>query len=101
MDNGLSLSIFVIEVDLKPVLAFDAKKNSDATIIFQDEGIRAKLRTVRYGGKLLYDDLAILRLRLAHPEERAIYYGKARSLETALRMVFLLEVDEIDEANTR
>ena len=74
------------------------KKNSDATIIFQDERIRAKLRTVSYGGKVLYDDLAILRLRLAHPEERAIYYGKARAMETTLRMVYLLEVDEVDEA---
>ena len=101
MDNGLSLSIFVIEVDLKPVLAFAAKKNSDATIIFKDERIRAKLRTLHYRGKRLYDDLAILRLRLAQPEEREIYYGKARSMETAVRMVYLLEVDEIDEVKKR
>ncbi len=49
MDNGLSLSIFVIEADLKPVLAFAAKKNSDAEIIFLDERIRAKLRSVNSG----------------------------------------------------
>jgi hypothetical protein len=97
MDNGLSLSIFVIEVDLKPVLAFAAKKNSDAEIIVQDERIRGKLRSVHVGGKPVCDDLAIIRLRLARSEERAIYNDKARSMESGLRMVYLCKLDEIDE----
>jgi hypothetical protein len=97
MDNGLSLSIFVIEADLKPVLAFAAKKNSDAEIILLDERIRAKLRSVNSGGRPVCNDLSILRLRLARSEERAIYNDKASSMESGMRMVYLFKLDEIDD----
>jgi len=34
------------------------------------------------GAKPLFDDLAILRVRLAHPDERAIYNEKAAAKST-------------------
>jgi len=40
MNDRLSLSIFTIEVDGKPVLAFGAKRYSEAQAICTDEQLR-------------------------------------------------------------
>jgi hypothetical protein len=50
MSEILSLSIFTIEADQKPVLAFSAKKYEDAESFFRDERVRTKLRSVSSGG---------------------------------------------------
>jgi hypothetical protein len=43
MSDRLSLSIFTIEVDGKPTLAFEAKRYSEAEAVCGDEGLRARL----------------------------------------------------------
>jgi hypothetical protein len=68
----LSLSVFTIEVDRKSVVAFAARKYSEAEAICADERIRDKLSSARSGGKPLCDELAILRLRLANPDEKKV-----------------------------
>jgi hypothetical protein len=65
--DNFSLSVFVIDVDAKPVLAFAAKKYTDAEFIYRDARLRSRLRSLKSGGNPLSDDLAILRLRLASP----------------------------------
>src|ERR1700682_6037197 len=83
MNNMLSLSVFTIEVDRKPVVAFASRKYSEAEEICADERIRAKLSSVRSGGEPLSHEFAILRVRLARPDEKALYYqqASARSAE--------------------
>ena len=44
MNDRLSLSVFTIEIDGKPTLAFEAKRYSEAEAISGDEGLRARLR---------------------------------------------------------
>jgi hypothetical protein len=75
MNNSLSLSIFTIESDRKPVLSFVAKKHEEADAVFRDEAVRDKLRSASSGGVPLCDDLSILRIRLANADERARYRG--------------------------
>jgi len=87
MNTGMSLSIFTIVVDQKPVVAFGCKKHSDAEAICADERIRAKLSSIRSGGRPLLDDFAVPFVRMARPDERALYYEQAssRSNENSMR----------------
>jgi hypothetical protein len=73
MNDRLSFSIFTIEVDGKPALAFDAERYSETEAICGDEGLRAKLSLLKSGDVPLCGDNAILDVRLAHPDEAALY----------------------------
>lgn len=93
-DDRLSLSVFTIEVDRRPVVAFAARKYSDAEAICADQRIRTKLNAARSGGKPLCDELATLRVRLANPEEKNRYREQtsARSADAGLP-VYLVDLD--------
>jgi hypothetical protein len=94
MIEPLSLSIFTIEVDRRPVLAFAAKKYEEADAFFRDERVRTKLRAARSGGVPLCDDLSILRIRLANSDERARYREKASANSRGdPAAIFLIDID--------
>jgi hypothetical protein len=102
MNEPLSLSIFTIEADRKPVLAFAAKKHEEADVFFRDERVRAKLKSARSGGVSLCDDLSTLRIRLANAAERVRYRGKMATSSIGDRAaVFLVDVDENRAASQR
>jgi hypothetical protein len=56
MRETLSLSIFTIEADRKPLLAFAAKKYQEAEAFCEDDRVLTKLRSVTSGGVQLCDD---------------------------------------------
>jgi hypothetical protein len=91
--SQLSLSIFTIEADRKPILAFAAKRYEDAETFFRDERLRTKLRSASLGGRALCDDLSILRIRLANAGERVRYHEKAAATGDPAA-VFLVDVDK-------
>jgi hypothetical protein len=94
MTEPLSLSIFTIEADRKPVLAFAAKKYLDADAFFRDERVRTKFRAASSGGVPLCDDLSILRIRLANADERGRYREKASANSTGdPAAIFLIDID--------
>jgi hypothetical protein len=96
MSETLSLSIFTIEADRKPVLAFAAKKYQEVEAFCTDERVLTKLRSVRSGGVPLCNDYSILRVRLATSEERERYHARTKqrlSMEH-LAAVFLVDVDK-------
>jgi hypothetical protein len=93
MTAPLSLSIFTIEADRKPVMAFVAKKHEEADAFFRDERVRIKLRSVCSGGVPLCDDLSTLRIRLANAAERVRYREKMATSSIGDRAVFLVDVD--------
>jgi hypothetical protein len=92
MRDALSLSIFTIEFDRRPVVAFACRKHSEAEEICADERVRAKLRLIISGGKPLCDDFSIPRVRLARADERAIYNEK-KSDDSGVLMAYLVEID--------
>jgi hypothetical protein len=96
MSETLSLSIFTIEADRKPLLAFAAKKYQEAEAFCEDQRVLAKLRSVGSGGVPLCDHHSILRVRLATPDEKARYHDrtKQRSSMEDTAAVFLVDVDE-------
>jgi hypothetical protein len=96
MSETLSLSIFTIEADSKPLLAFAAKKHQEAVAFCADQRVLTKLGSVRSGGVPLCNDDSILRVRLATSEERARFHDrtKQRSSMENLAAVFLVDVDK-------
>jgi hypothetical protein len=95
MNNRLSLSIFTIEVDGKPTLAFGVKRYSEAKAICGDEQLLAKLSSLKSGGVPLCGDNAVLNVRLAHPDEAARYKQAVGAPESTddLMLVYLVELD--------
>ncbi len=93
MNDRLSLSIFAIEVDGKPVLAFGAKRYSEAQAICTDEQLRTKLSSLKSGAVPLCGDNTILRVRLAHPKEAARYRQATSQSTEDLILVYLVKLD--------
>jgi hypothetical protein len=102
MSDRLSLSIFTIEVDGKPTLAFGAKRYSEAEAICGDEGLRAKLSLLKSGDVAICGDNALLDVRLARPDEAAIYRQAtgASQFTNDLMLVYLVAVDGQDDQQT-
>jgi hypothetical protein len=100
MSDKLSLSVFTIEADRKPILAFTAKKHLEAEVFCADERVQSKLRSARSGGVHVCDDYSILRVRLARSDERARYYERITSQPSGrdLAAVFLVDIDQPDTA---
>jgi hypothetical protein len=95
--SRLSLSVFTIEVDRKPILTFEAKLYSEAEAILADERLRATLCSSKSGGIPLCDDHSILRLRLAHPDEAKRYKEAASPPTDDLKLVYLVELNPSSE----
>jgi hypothetical protein len=96
MSETLSLSIFAIEADRKPIFAFAAKRHQEAEAFCADERVLTKLRSVRSGGIPICAEHSILRVRLAAPDERTRYHDrtKRRSSMESRAAAFLVDVDE-------
>jgi hypothetical protein len=95
-NRRFSLSVFTIEIDGRPTLAFEAKRHSEADAICADETLRARLRLLKSGDVPLCDDNTILDVRLAHPDEASHYRqvaGASQSTEDIV-VVYLVELDE-------
>ena len=102
MNHRLSLSIFTIEVDGKPTLAFEAKRYSEAEAICEDEGLRAKLSMLKSGGVPVCGDDAVLGVRLARPDEVALCRQAAGASQSTddLMLVYLVELDGPEDQHT-
>jgi hypothetical protein len=96
MTDGLSLSIFTVEADRNPIFAVQCKKHSEAEAILADEKVRTQLSLVSSGGKPLYDNFSIFRVRMARSNEKEMYYKNAASLLTGNGQlaVFLINLDD-------
>jgi hypothetical protein len=96
MTDSMSLSIFTMVVGHKPIIAFGCKKHSEAETICADERVRARLGSLRSEGKPLLDDFVTPHVRLARPDERALYYEQsaARSSDSSMLMVYLVRLDD-------
>ena len=102
MNDRFSHSIFTIEVDGKPTLAFEAKRYSEAEAIGGDEGLRARLGLLKSGDVPVCGDNAVLDVRLAHPDEAALYRQAAGASRSTgdLMLVYLVELDGPEDQPT-
>ena len=95
MNDQPSLSIFTIEVDEQPTLAFAAKRYAEAEAICAGQALRAQLSLLKSGGVPLCGENAVLEVRLARPDEVARYRQAAGASPSTgdLVLVYLVEVD--------
>src|ERR1700712_2564117 len=97
MSDGLSLSVFTIEVDRKPVLALQARKQSEIEPILADKHVR-NLSLLSSAGEPRCDEFSIFRIRIARAAERQLYHdNNAASLLTSDGQVAVLLVT-VDDA---
>jgi hypothetical protein len=96
MTDRLSISTFTIEVDGRPTIAFKARKYAEAEAICEDEGLRARLRLLRSGQIPICSDNATISVRLAHPDEAALYSETASASPSTddVMLVYLIELDD-------
>jgi hypothetical protein len=96
MSDGLSLSVFTIEVDRKPVLALQGKKQSEIEYVLSDEHVRNQLALLKSAGEPLSHDFSIFRIRIANAAERQLYKDNAASLLTSdgQELVVLVTLDD-------
>src|SRR5258708_24920104 len=95
MSDQLSLSIFTIEVDGRPTLAFEAKRYSEAEAICEDEELRATLSLLKSSDVPICGDNARLDVRLARPDEAA-FYRQAPGTSQTIDVLLLVSLDELD-----
>ena len=95
MNDHLSQSIFTVEVDRKPVLAFQSRKHSEAEVVLADTQLRSQLELLKSAGKPLCDNYSIFRIRMARADERQLFYKRNASILTTggKLAVILVELD--------
>jgi hypothetical protein len=95
MNGRPSLSIFTIEINGKPALAVQAKKHREVEALCEKDGLRAHVSELTSHGVPLCDARSILRVRLAHSDEAALYRQATESNEPSddIRIVYLVDVD--------
>jgi hypothetical protein len=99
MTDRLSISTFTIEVDGQPTVVFKAKKYAEAEAICEDEGLRARLRLLNSGQVPVCRDNSTLVVRLAHPDEVALYQQAADAAPSTddVTLVYLVELDDAED----
>jgi hypothetical protein len=89
--------VFILEIDGRPTLAFDAPNADVAQAVSMDDILRSDLGSMTAEGKALCGTLSTLRSRFALPSEVAVFeHARRRSMPSDDPiMVFLIKVDRI------
>jgi hypothetical protein len=87
--------IFALEVDGRPILAFEAGGHRAAQQICKELWLHHDLAEIRSGGVALYTAQSQLSVRPASPEEEIIFLSQAVAKEPSEDMViaYLIEID--------
>lgn len=94
---GSQKQIFVLEIDGKPILAFEAADVKEAREISRDADLRTDLSALTSAGVPICTAVAVLTARPANSEERASF-ERAVHLAPASdepTMAFLIQVDGV------
>ena len=95
--------VFTLEVDGRPILAFEAGGNREAQTICKEAWLHDDLAELKSGGVPLYTCQSKLSVRPATAEEETIFLGQAANArEPSDDMVigYLIEPDSIEDGDT-
>src|SRR6266851_3119647 len=96
MTAHLHSSIWTLEVDDKPTLAFEAKRYSEANELCHEDWLRVELGLQKFNGVPLCRADSDLRIRLARPDEMVLYRQAAEANKSSDdKLVYLIELDVI------
>jgi hypothetical protein len=98
MTSHLRPSIWTLEVDGKPTLAFEAKKFREANELCHEDWLRVELGLQKLNGVPLCGADSGLRIRLAWPAEMVLYRKaiEANHPSDDSKLVYLVEPDDVD-----
>ena len=89
-------SIWTLEIDGKPTLAFEAKKYREADEICHQEWLRVELGQQKINDVPLCHADSDLRIRLARPDEMVLYRQAAEADKSSNdKLVYLIELDVV------
>ena len=89
-------SIWTLEIDGKPTLAFEAKKYREADEICHQEWLRVELGQQKMNDVPLCHADSDLRIRLARPDEMVLYRQAAEADKSSNdKLVYLIELDVV------
>jgi hypothetical protein len=95
MTSHLHPSIWTLEIDGKPTLAFEAKKYREANELCHEDWLRFELGQQKLNGVPLCGADSGLRIRLAQPAEMVLYRKAVEAYNSSAdsKLVFLIELD--------
>ena len=89
-------SIWTLEIDGKPTLAFEARKYREADEICHQEWLRVELGQQKINDVPLCGADSDLRIRLARPDEMVLYRQAAEADKSSNdKLVYLIELDVV------
>ena len=89
-------SIWTLEIDGKPTLAFEARKYREADEICHQEWLRVELGQQKINDVPLCHADSDLRIRLARPDEMVLYRQAAEANKSSDdKLVYLIELDVV------
>ena len=94
---------FTLEVDGRPILAFEAGGHRDAQQFCKETWLHDDLAELKCGGVPLYTAQSKLSVRPATAEEEAIFLGQAadaREPSDDMSIGYLIEPDSIEDGDT-
>lgn len=71
--KGLSMPVYVAEIAMRPIFAFDAADGDAAKARFVDKEFLGDLYVLQTDGRPLWDGHSSIQLRLAHPDEIEVW----------------------------
>jgi hypothetical protein len=97
MTAHLQPSIWTLEIDGKPTLAFEAKKYREANDLCRQEWLRVELSLQKFNDVPLCGADSDLRIRLARPAEMVLYRQAAEANNSSddSKLVYLIDLDDI------
>ena len=96
MTAHLHPSIWTLEVDGEPTLAFEAKKYREANELCHEDWLRVELGLQKLNDVPLCRADSELRIRLARPAEMVLYRRAVEANNSSDEMlVYLIEVDDV------
>ena len=100
MTAHLRPSIWTLEVDGKPTLAYQARKYREADDLCRQEWLRVELGLQKLNGLPLCRADSDLRIRLARPAEMIVYRHAADANNSSDDMlVYLIELDDVGRSD--
>ena len=89
-------SVWTLEIDGKPTLAFEARKYREADEICHQEWLRVELGQQKINDVPLCHADSDLRIRLARPDEMVLYRQAAEADKSSNdKLVYLIELDVV------
>jgi hypothetical protein len=106
MTAHLHPSIWTLEVDGKPTLAFEAKKYREANELCHEDWLRVELGLQKLNDVPLCRADSELRIRLARPAEMVLYRRAVEANNSSDEinssdemLVYLIELDDVGPSN--